>query len=308
MEPVSGRTLGVKARVLQAQGQGDAAGRLLKDYAEKTFKEKKNAVLLVEAAFLLEELDRPVEAEEMYREYVKAVGADQPEKELVLAAFLARRDRLTESLDVIESVWAKCKPETAARTAVAALRVGRPTPEHFQRVEGLLRDAIARNPMTTNLLVSLADLRDAQDRDAEAEKLYREVLTGNPRNPLALNNLAWLLAFQGGKAPEALELVNRRMEITGPSASVLDTRGIILLKLGRDEEAVQCFTDAAAQNPTAVFYFHLAEALKGAGRPNEAEKSWLKAKELGFKRTALHRLELEQPDYDEKWFNDGKSS
>ncbi len=308
MEPDSGRTLGVKARVLQAQGQGDAAGRLLKDYAEKTFKEKKNAVLLSEAASLLEELDRPVEAEEMYREYVKAVGADQPEKELVLAAFLARRDRLTESLDVIESVWAKCKPETAARTAVATLRVGRPTPEHFQRVEGLLRDAIARNPMTTNLLVSLADLRDAQGRDAEAEKLYREVLTGNPRNPLALNNLAWLLAFQGGKAPEALELVNRRMEITGPSASVLDTRGVILLKLGRDEEAVQCFTDAAAQNPTAVFYFHLAEALKGAGRPNEAEKSWLKAKELGFKKTDLHRLELEQPDYDEKWFNDGKSS
>ena len=160
----------------------------------------------------------------------------------MLAAFLARRDRLTESLDVIESVWAKCKPETAARTAVATLRLGRPTPEHFQRVEGLLRDAIARNPMTTNLLVSLADLRDAQGRDAEAENLYREVLTGNPRNPLALNNLAWLLAFQAGKAAEALELVNRRVEITGPSASVLDTRGVVLLKLGRDEEAVQSFS------------------------------------------------------------------
>ena len=125
---------------------------------------------------------------------------------------------------------------------------------------------------------------------------------------MALNNLAWLLAFQGGKASEALELVNRRIEITGPSASLLDTRGMIFLKLGRAGEAVQCFTDAADQNPAGVFYFHLAEALKAAGKPNEAEKSWLSAKALGFKKTDLHRLELEQPDYDEKWFNEGKSS
>ena len=233
LEPDSARTVGVKARVLSAQGQGEAAARLVEDFAEKTFKEKKNAAVLGNAASLLEELRRPVEAEKKYREYVKAVEVEQPERTLVLAAFLARQDRLTEALDVAEGVWAKCKPETAAATVVAALRVGRPTPQHFRRVERMLQDAITANPTATNLLVSLADLRDAEAQDAEAEKLYREVLTRNPRNPLALNNLAWLLAFQPAKAAQALELSDRRLAITGPNPSVLDTRGMVLLKLGR---------------------------------------------------------------------------
>ncbi len=40
------------------------------------------------------------------------------------------------------------------------------------------------------------------------------------------------------------------------------------------------------------------------GKSNEAEKAWLKAKELGFKKTKLDPLELKHPDYDEKWFKE----
>jgi tetratricopeptide (TPR) repeat protein len=305
LEPDGARTLGLKARVLHAQGKGEAAGRLVEDYADKTFKEKKNAAVLGEAASLLEELGRPVEAEKKFREYVKAVEAEQPEKTLVLAAFLARQKRLPESLDVIEAIWAKCKPETAALTTVAALRVGGPTDRDYRRAEVLLREEVARNPMTGNLLVALADLRDAEGKDGEAETLYRQILTANPRNALALNNLAWLLAFRPGKSAEALELVNRRIEMTGPSASVLDTRGVVYLKLGRAEDAARDFTDSAAQNPTAVYYFHLAEAQKAAGKANEAEKTSRKAEELGLKEADLHPLE--QADY-QKWAAQRKGS
>ncbi len=305
LEPDSARTLGLKARVLNARGQGEVAGKLVEDYADKMFKDKKNAVVLGEAALLLEELDRPAEAEKKYREYVKAVEAEQPEKTLVLAAFLARQKRLPESLDIIEAAWPKCKPETAARTTVAAIRVGGATERDYRRAEALLRDAVAGSPMTWNLLVSLADMRDAEGKDGEAEALYRQILTANPRNAMALNNLAWLLAFQPGKAAEALELVNRRIELTGPSASVLDTRGVIYLKLGQAADAVQAFGDAAAQNPVAVFYFHLAEAQKAAGRASEADRASQKAVELGLKEADLHPLE--QADY-QKWAAERKGS
>jgi tetratricopeptide (TPR) repeat protein len=298
LEPDSGRTLGAKARVLQAQGQGGEAARLVAEYARKAAADKKDTAVLADAASLLEELQQTDKAEELYREYVKVVADKDPEKDLVLAAFLARRDRLTEALDVVEAALARCKPEAATRTAVAALRVGRPAAEHFQRVERLLRDAIAKNPMATNLLVSLADLRDAQGRDDEAEKVYRDVLRANPRNPLALNNLAWLLAFRPGKEAEALELADRRIEITGPSPGVLDTRGVILLKLGRADDAAQAFADAAAQVPAALYYFHLAEAQGAGGKSAEADKASLKARELGLKETDIHPLE--KGDY-QKW-------
>jgi cellulose synthase operon protein C len=168
-----------------------------------------------------------------------------------------------------------------------------------------VRDAIAQNPMSGNLLVAFADLRDAEGKDGEAQALYRQILIANPRNALALNNLAWLLAFQPGKAAEALELVNRRIEVTGPSASVLDTRGVAYLKLGQAVDAAQSFADSAAQNPMAVYYFHLAEAQKAAGKANEAEKASQKAVELGLKETDLHPLE--QADY-QKWAAERKGS
>ena len=305
LEPDAARTLGLKARVLYARGKGEAAGRLVEDYADKMFQEKKTAAVLGEAASLLEELGRPAEAEKKFREYVKAVEAEHPEKNLVLAAFLARQKRLPEALDVIEAVWPKCKPETAALTTVAALRVGGATDKDYQRVEALLRGAIAGNPTAGNLLVALADLRDAEGKDGEAETIYRRILAANPRNALALNNLAWMLAFQPGKGAEALDLVDRRIEITGPSPSVLDTRGMVLLKSGRAAEAVQSFSDAAAQAPAAVYYYHLAEAQKAAGNPSEAEKSYRKAEELGLKEANLHPLE--QADY-QKWAAGRKGS
>ena len=289
--------------MLSKQGQGAAAALLVDDFANKTYQEKKNAAVLGDAAHLLEELERPVEAEKKYREYVKAVEAEHPEMTLALAGFLARQDRLTEALDVIESVWAKCKPETAARAAVSALRVGHPKPQHFQRVESLLQDAIAKSPAATDLLVSLADLRDAQGNYGEAERAYREILSANPQS-VGPQQPGLAVGFSARKGRRGAGLGGSAGERYRPGASVLDTRGMILLKMGRAAEAVPQFSDAASQNASAIFYFHLAEAQKAVGKSNEAEKAWLKAKELGFKKTKLDPLELKHPDYDEKWFEE----
>ena len=79
---------------------------------------------------------------------------------------------------------------------------------------------------------------------------------------------------------------------------------MILLKLGRAGEAVAMLHGCGRPDPDRPVYFHLAEAQKAAGKPNEAEKSWLNAKELGFKKTDLHPLE--QPDY-QKWLADRKN-
>ena len=80
---------------------------------------------------------------------------------------------------------------------------------------------------------------------------------------------------------------------------------MIYLKLGQAAEAAQSFADSAAQSPKAVYYFHLAEAQKAAGKPNEAEKASQKAVELGLKETDLHPLE--RADY-QKWAAEHKGS
>ena len=306
-DPDSLRTAAAKARVLHAQGDDPAAVRTVAGRAEDFFEKKKDPAVLGEAAALLEQLGQNDKAEEFYRKYVAAVEDQHPEKRIVLAAFLARRDRLGESLDIIDAIWDKLGPKSSAREEVAALRVGRPTPALFRRVQSRVEDAVRANPGETDLLVSLADLQDAQGLYAEAINSYRAILAADPRNRTALNNLAWLLAFQGGKPAESVELVTRAIEIAGPTGGLRDTKGMALLKAGDAAEAVGVLSKAVEQLPTATLYFHLAEAQKAAAgdQPSDADRSWRKAVELGLKETDLHPLE--RADF-RQWLADHKGS
>jgi tetratricopeptide (TPR) repeat protein len=290
----SARTLGLKARVLHAKGEDREAARLLADYVDKEFADKKDPAILGETAALLEELGRASEAEALFRLYAAAVEAKEPEKALALGGFLARQNRVAEALDAIEALWPKCPEATAARAAVAAIRAGEATPKDLERVEKRLRDA----PRTTDILTAQANLKDAEGRHAEAAELYREVLARAPRHALALNNLAWLLALHEGKPAEALERVDAAVAVAGPADGLLGTRGVVLLKLGRVNDAVQDLEEAVAQRPTAPHYFHLWQARSAAKRATDAEKAALKAEELGLKATDLHVLERD--DF-ERW-------
>ena len=71
------------------------------------------------------------------------------------------------------------------------------------------------------------------------ETLYREAMGRSPNDIQALNNLAWLLAFQAGKEPEALKHIDRAIAIVGEDPSLLDTRAVIYLNMGKHEQALQ---------------------------------------------------------------------
>ncbi|HVS40495.1 MAG TPA: tetratricopeptide repeat protein [Gemmataceae bacterium] len=303
LDPGSFRTAAVKAKVLQKQGDAAAAGKVLTDYAES---HKGDPALLGETAALLEEVGLTAVAEDYYRKYVAEVGDQHPEKKILLAAFLARHDRLDGALDVIDSVWDKVGPKVGVREEVAAIRIGHPTAMQYQRVEARVQDAVRADPKDADLLVSLADLQDAQGRHDEAVKIYQQILKDSPRNVLALNNLAWLQAFRGDAQAESLSLVDRAIAVAGPAGSLLDTKGVILLKLGKPAEAVRVLSDATEQLPTASVYFHLAEAQKAmpGGSRSEAEKAWQKAQDLDLKEADLHPLE--RPDY-QKWLAERKN-
>src|SRR5205823_1551700 len=94
LQPQDARTVELKARLLAAQGKGSEAAALIKAYTKN--KDKDN--LLGAFAALLVGLGQPDAAEEMYRESV--ARSKQPEAILVLAEFLARRDRLPEALEL----------------------------------------------------------------------------------------------------------------------------------------------------------------------------------------------------------------
>jgi Tfp pilus assembly protein PilF len=139
----------------------------------------------------------------------------------------------------------------------------------------------------------LAELEDSRGHDAEAMRIYRQILQRNPQHVLALNNLAFMLAVTQGDTAEALALVNAAIDQAGPVGPLLDTRAVIYLKASRTDLALKDLQQAVLLDSSWLSYFHLAQAHFQARDRFNARKFLAKATELGLKADALHRLELE---------------
>jgi Flp pilus assembly protein TadD len=71
------------------------------------------------------------------------------------------------------------------------------------------RKAQEVNPHDARSYVPLAVLLDSVGQQAEARGLYEHILKIQPDNPIALNNLAYIMAETGGDLDQALSLAQR---------------------------------------------------------------------------------------------------
>jgi hypothetical protein len=97
-----------------------------------------------------------------------------------------------------------------------------------------------------------------------------------------LNNLAWALSEGLHRPDEALKHVNDLFKVTGSEVPALDTRGIILARLGRCDEAVHDMEDVVKAEPTTQHHFHLARVYLTCGRPDDARRSLELALQAGL--------------------------
>jgi tetratricopeptide (TPR) repeat protein len=301
VRPDAFQTLELRCRVLKAEGKARQAAGLVEAYALR------HGADLEGAGGLLEELGQAAAAEAVFSRFAGPAG--RPENRLVLAAFLARQRRLAEALDLCEASRRDCPLESVAVVSVAALSAARwrdnlglrvavqySAPwddKQGRRVEAWLEEVVRREPNKGGLRAALAALRSLQGRYAEAEDLYRSILTDNSHDALALNNLAWLLAMGegAGKARKALELLRHAEELTGPLPDLLDTLAVAHLALEEDAPAVAILEEVTAESPTAVGYFHLARAYDMGGNHPAGCKALAKATELGLQADRLHPKE-----------------
>ncbi|MGD9858293.1 MAG: tetratricopeptide repeat protein, partial [Planctomycetaceae bacterium] len=246
-------------------------------------------------AGLLEEVGETRAAEDLLRKYV--AKAPQPaEAAMALVGFLGRQDRIDEALDKCEQVWNMlADPTRAAENSVALVRHGKPTDRQISRVEQLLLDAIKRSQdpkVRVQYQIFVADLRDVQLRTDEAVQIYEAILKVNDRDLVALNNLAWMLAFQPGREAQALTLINRAIELAGPAPAFRDTRASISLRLNKPQQAVDDLVEAIDQaGDDPELWFHLSQAYLQTGDREQAREAFRNAEGKGLKLESLHRLQ-----------------
>jgi len=125
-------------------------------------------------------------------------------------------------------------------------------------LESLLVQATVLEPRLMAAHLQLGDIYQARaDYDAAADR-YRKALLAEPQNPIALNNLAWVLAEHQRKPQEALPLAEKAYRST-QSPTIADTLGWIQHLLGEDRLAAPLVEKAAIAIPdNAEILMHAA--------------------------------------------------
>ena len=141
-----------------------------------------------------------------------------------------------------------------------ALREGGKAKEADARLANWLKDHPSDIPVRGYLASSY--MSGAQNKQAIEQ--YQVVLQNDPKNILALNNLAWL--YQQEKDPRALATAEQAYLLKPDSVTIMDTLGWILVEQGDIARALKLLKAASEKVPAATgIRYHWAAALAKSG-------------------------------------------
>jgi len=141
---------------------------------------------------------------------------------------------------------------------------------------GILEPAVQKNPANVAASLDLAHLLLKAGRIPDAKVQYRRMLTIQPNNPNALNDLSYLMAQSGENLDEALALARNGTKFATDQNlknSLQDTLGSIYLKKNMYDSALQSFQVAVNSNPGSMtFRYHLGTTLYQMGNKSKAKE------------------------------------
>lgn len=225
---------------------------------------------------------------ERYRASLRAF----PDAITPMVALLAFHGKIDPAFEELERQKTRHSPMTRVTAGVAILRSGHATPRQFQAVQGWIEESMVANAGSLPLKLNLAELHALRRDFASAEAVYRELLETEPKNAVALNNLAWILAPRPEASDQAMKFADRAIELYGASGEMLDTRARILISAGEYDRAVADLTDAINLAGTPLRYFHLALAQLKQEKPDVAAKTFREAKRRGLDSKSIHPYDL----------------
>ncbi|WP_114373679.1 tetratricopeptide repeat protein [Elioraea thermophila] len=194
----------------------------------------------------------------------RAADADptSPLPDHARGGLLAELGRPAEAIAAYDRALARRADHTETRLARAALvlsqgRTGEAIAE-FDR-------AARERPDIPQPWVGLGMALERAGNIQGAVLAYRRALERHAEDPIALNNLAWLIALGAGEPAEAVALARRAAALLPDDPSVLTTLGEALRRSGEAREAEAQFDRAIGIEPTAERHYRRALAREALG-------------------------------------------
>lgn len=141
-------------------------------------------------------------------------------------------------------------------------------PAEAQRVA---TDWLQARPNDAAFLLYLGDRAIASNQLSDAQRHYERVVQDNPRNALALNNLAWVSGRLGRS--DAVALAERANELVPNQPAYLDTLAMLLAERNEMDRALALQKKAVELEPNAASFklglarLHLKAGNKAAAKP-----------------------------------------
>jgi len=138
----------------------------------------------------------------------------------------------------------------------------------------VLEQGLEKLPNHADLLYEAAMQADRMGQFARSEQWLRKLIRTRPEYAHAYNALGYSLLERNERIPEALQLVEKALQLAPNDPAIMDSVGWGYYRSGRLDESVAMLRRALAANPDPEIAAHLGEVLWVRGDKAEARKIW----------------------------------
>ena len=191
---------------------------------------------------------------------------------LRVAYLLSKHGKLDEAREYLHQMQAANNQQRVQLLLIETqlLREAKRLEDAYQ----VLQQGLEKLPNHPDLLYETAMLADRIGKPDIFEQLIRKLIQIRPDYAHAYNALGYSLLERNERIPEAVELVEKALQLAPDDAAIMDSVGWGYYRIGKLDESLKLLRRAFAGNPDPEAAAHLGEVLWVHGDREEARKIW----------------------------------
>jgi cellulose synthase operon protein C len=157
---------------------------------------------------------------------------------------------------------------------------------HADQALALYQQSIKDNPRDFRFYILSGEIFESKQNWDQAKNMYQQALNIQPNQPLASNNLAYVMLQTGGNVDVALAMAQTARRGMPESANAADTLGWAYYQKGVYQSAIGQFQEALrlgekrGEPDDATVHYHLGMAYEKSNQPSLARQQLEKAVKL----------------------------
>ncbi len=219
---------------------------------------------------IYEKTEHPDKAMEFYRSVTS--GNQYIPAQVRYALMLSRKGKMTEALQYLQSLPAT-NDQQRTQLIVAEAQLLRETGA-YQKAFRLLSSGLDKFHDSPELLYDRALAAEKIGKTEVMEKDLRKLIQLKPDHAHAYNALGYGLAEHSNRLPEALELIEKAIQLSPNDPYIMDSLGWVHYRMGNLNQGLSFLRQAFGMNQDPEIAAHLGEVLWVQGTKEEAKEIW----------------------------------